>query len=128
MVSVFDPARVIMEAVSAARPSLPAGSCADPTVNSSLMFNCGRMDFCSSSGTPAAGVDAREPGAISMSGGRITGTDSPPLTPPIRSPDPGCISNVDGLGGRRSMPAGSGSWDNVATMSPLLVKYFLAVF
>ena len=46
MVIARDPASAIIAAVSAARPSLPAGSWAEPAVKSSLTFSCGSTDFC----------------------------------------------------------------------------------
>src|SRR4051812_1312072 len=47
MVIEREPASAIIAAVSAASPSLPAGSCDDPTVKRSLTSSCGRTDFCS---------------------------------------------------------------------------------
>ena len=101
-----EPASAIIAAVSAASPSLPAGSWAEPAVNSSFTLSCGSTDFCCDDAELDAGV---APAAGGAADGR-------------RERDAGLTSR----GRRRSIPAGSGSCDSVVTIRPASVKYFRA--
>src|SRR5262245_52691522 len=106
-----EPALESIDAVSAASPSFPAGSCADPTENSRLTTSCGCTDRCSTIGIdgPDAGrVDAGAAGTARDSLAAAAGTSN------------------DASAGERSIPAASGACDSVVTISRVSLKYFRA--
>src|ERR1700676_5349623 len=114
MARAFEPPRVPMAAVTALSPSFPAGSCAEPTRNSSLTLTSGDGDDCRTIGrAPAPSAAVGDEGAME--------TGAAPT--PGAAPD-GARNGFSG--GAFSIAAGSGSFESVATMSPASVKYFSA--
>src|SRR3954464_6002858 len=106
-VMVREPASAIIDAVSAASPSLPAGSCADPTLKSSLKLSWGSTDFCWTIGTSGPLPFAAGTGAAAGAGA-------------------GAASGAAGFSaesdGGAPMSAASAALDNVVTTSPASVK------
>src|SRR5713226_2103322 len=106
----FDPALAIIAAVRAANPSFPAGSWAEPTVNSSLTSSWGSTDFWSTNRTLLVVVDAAC-GAAARGGGPTAAANA---VAGLRVP----------TSGARSISFGSGFFATVVTISPTSVKYF----
>ena len=109
------PRRVTMAAVSAARPSLPAGSCAEPPLNSSLTLMSGDGTSAARAAVHRAMPPAGRPvGFLASRRRRLRGRRR------TAAPRPGAAR--DDSAGAFSMPAGSASFDSVVTIRPRSVK------
>src|SRR5262245_11638594 len=113
IVIALEPPFAMSAAVSAASPSLPGGSMAEPLAKSSLIANCGSFERCTMTGIGLPMGAGAADAAVALLGGvtRATAVST--------GREEGVIESS---AGGRSMPAGIGSFESVVITKPLSVK------